>query len=462
MKKTHLICLLLAVCVVFSCFPAHAEETISLELLAEGIIHAVGEKSYMTTKNGKWVLMDLNGQEVNGDLYESLYTSNFDAPYYVVGDNDKHRGVVWEDGTLLFLGNYTNIISRDENWVAAKNNDTHQAEVYYQGRFVASFDAESISTDAHGSYLYCDKNPGVLCVDSQGTLHTYDQGSYTQEYWKDQNGDYIHLGSGQKAFVSSCDLKEEDVENAFLLSGRFILDLQGNIVSTKPESMRFYNSDGPVSRTIKIEKNGKTGLMDVRDGIILEPIYDDIMEKNTLGTYLVKMDDQIQYVDAEGNTIQSIRFAGSTSDINGWLYGAPFLVFENMGSKVVFTAAAGRLPDAFEGDYWFNGFKADSVVLIMHENKDNTYGDGLIDVYGNTLLPAVYYDVSINERGTMVCAKDKDYNYFLYRIVRQPIVPDEKELVVWVCPVCHEERTTNFCSTDGTQSPYYTPPVAAQ
>ena len=458
MKRIIASLTLIVLFVSLTVLPASAEERISLELMAEGKnIYWGAEAAYMTSKSGQWVLMNFDGQEVTGELFESLYANIYrNANYFLVGNGAKQMGLVYQDGTLVFMGNYDNVECYNDDWIAASNKDTTLVEIYYQRKLAAVVETDKFSTlyaQVHGNYLYFSKKKsGVICVDPLGNVREYDQGSSSDEYRKDQNGDYLHLGSGKTAFVSSCDLSPEEVEKPYLRDGRFILDLKGDILGTRPSGTVFSGFDGPSDGYIEITRDSKTGLMDVYGNVILEPVYERIHTKpNAMGTWLVRTQDQIQYVDSAGNAVQSIRYAGNERDVDGWSLNSCFLVFENMGSKVLFTAAAGQLAEAFEGDYWFNGFDNGKAVLVIREKKNDTYGYGLIDVNGNMLLPAVYSRVEINQSGTMVFAADAGHDY-LYRVVRETVVDEAPadENAVWLCPVCQEERTTNFCPDDGT------------
>ena len=188
----------------------------------------------------------------------------------------------------------------------------------------------------------------------------------------------------------------------YLADGRYILDLQGNVIAKIPEGITLSGVSGkPFKQYFTVKKDGKKGLMDKSGNMVLEPVYDDISGgPNALGLFLVQKDYQIMYVDRNGTAVQSINYGGSTSDIRGWSSGSPILVFDSMGSKLIFTAAAGLLPQSFMGEY--SMYPNAGLFLEITWKSEEGYKHGIMDVNGNMLVPFTKETVEVNAHGTLV------------------------------------------------------------
>ena len=420
--KRLLICVLAACLVLSACLPVLADNVIvSLEEVFRGRnIEMANGNAFMTVKYDKWVLMDINGQEVNGDLYESLYINpNKNGSWFMVAENGK-KGMLWEDGRLILPCRYDDLVCYSDKWAAGKDDSADICDICYDGTIVASVSGSMIKDfrypEVCGNYLYFSGTSGSLStvsIDKNGNILQTDYPSYDEYYDDYTNDGHYHVGSGQYAFTESCTLNADEVDCAYLGNKKYILDLQGNIIAKLPEEVVFPGVRDVWFRDYAIvEKDGKKGLVDNRGNIILEPVYDEVAKAapNCLGLFLVKKDYQIMYVDSNGTIVQSINYAGSTHDIGGWIYNSPILVFENMGSKIIFTAAAGPLPQAFIGNYTI--FPDSCPFVSITWKSGSGYQYGLMDVYGNMLIPFGAERIEINEQGTLVKCDD-----VLYKVV---------------------------------------------
>ena len=460
MKKTRFMVCLALIVMILAQAPALAEISISLEEIYRGNnVHMASGNAFMTAKFNNWVLMDEYGNEVNGNLYDTLWYSDIEElSCFLVGQKGA-MGLLGEDGRLILPCKYDSIECYSADWAAGLDKAKNNIDVYFQGVLVASLDGASIKNweyaQAYNKYLYFSRpGSGIVCVDQFGGVLRYDRYYYSNEYNHDSQADtYFHPGSGQTVFSSSCTLTEDDVKCPYLAEGRVILDLQGNIVGQKPDGVS-WSSLGAKAFHSYVEVTGKEGkgLVDCHGNVVLEPVYDEINQTpNALGSFAVKKGNQIQFVDLQGNTLQSIDYFGSRNDIGGW-YSAAFLVFSDLSGKIVFTPKAGQL--RFEGAWNFDPQNSHSLITKAWNKTDGSYSYGLLDIYGNMLLPAEYNDVDINANGTLVYAKQYSGTNVLYRVVYAEVEEPQEEASVrtsvWVCPVCGQERTSNFCPDDAT------------
>ena len=409
------ICLMTA-----ACSSAFASVAVSLEEIPNSKYGHMGNGcAFLSRKYGGYVLLDENGQEVNGDLYEKIYANLVGKGFMIIGSEGK-IGVLWEDGKLILPCIYSEVRCYNDDWLAGKQEDTARYDICYKGTIIAHLDFDQVdgftTAQPYGDYLYFPGSTdhlSMVSVDKNGNILQSEGCSYFDEYHHDYKTDlFYHAGSGQTAFVESCTLQPDEVECPYLADDRFILDLQGNILASLPEWIVVPAVRGvPFRNYFEIQKDHKKGLMDSQGNIILEPVYDEIhKEPNALGLFLVKKDDQILFVDRSGAVVQSINYAGSTSDIGGWTYNSPILVFDSMSGKRVFTACAGLLPESFVGEYSIYP-DARLVVSITWKSPDG-YQYGVMDVNGNMLVPFSKEEIEVNTTGTLVKAGDD-----LYKIV---------------------------------------------
>ena len=129
--------ILIAVCLMLAAYaPALAGgATVSLEEVYTGKnVKMANGNAFMTIKFDQWVLMDADGREVNGDLYENLYiNSDRDGSWFMVADGEKHKGMLWEDGRLILPCKYSDVACYNDDWAAGKDDASAKIDVCYRG-----------------------------------------------------------------------------------------------------------------------------------------------------------------------------------------------------------------------------------------------------------------------------------------------------------------------------------------
>ena len=421
---------LLAVCILLGSSASLADELYQVsmrKIYRAANVHLGPDDVFLTKVNDKWIMMDDQAREMDSfvadDVWANEATPGKGFLVKAEVDGKGRMGLLWEDGKLRIPAIYSYIKCVDTHWAAGETGDGF--DIYFEEKWLASFSKNSIDSltlmKAYGNYLYIRRKPsGLICIDRYGNTREYADELYSMfdEYYYDwKTESFFHPGSGQKAFDRSCTLSAADVTKPYLAQGRFIFDLQGNIVGQKPDDAVFNAGRGsPFKQYIEItNEERKKGIADAAGNVVLSPKYTEIgsAEPNFLGLWTVKTDDEIQFVDSRDQVIQRIRYTGSTNDIDGWHSGSPFLVFDSMGDKVVFTASAGRIPQNFEGGYQFGSSRG--FVMPFSIKGPDGYRYGLIDINGNILLVSAN-QIKLNDSGTMVHAANEENKWLLYRI----------------------------------------------
>ena len=440
--------LLLTVCLMGAVLPGFASDSPSVALqeiarITSGNIHMGPTHTYMLQKDGQYYLMDMDGREVNGIPYENVLANNF-TNGYLISDASGRYGFVLEDGRSLPCV-YSDILHYGNDWMAGISKAADLVDVYFRCSLVAQLKHSDVDSSAYafGKFLYFQKSDalGTLCVDSFGTVREYGEQpfvSHTQEYtYDDQTKTCFHPGSGQIAFSASCTLTPDDVQQCYFAEENRIYDLQGQLVGIMPEGVQYEAVRGTAFRDyLIVTKDGKEGVVDSHGNMVLEPVYDKIIDNvrqnseyaesssiaspvstikpNAYGAFIVETDHQIQFVRSGGEVLQSVE-----QDALGEVSlhcNTPFVVFNNQGTLTVLTAGGGLMAP-IKSNCTFSPSASDLLLLVLPstvlQNEDGI--SYLVDVFGNILLQSTDR-LSISEDGSMVISEGQ-HTEVLYKVI---------------------------------------------
>lgn len=438
--------------------------------------------TYYSRVNNGYALFDAAGNQLS-DVYGDITSREGGVYLRVYNDNSiNNYGVLNSTGELVIPMAYGDIDFINEKWVLGyvleptedangdyydRDNNQYnitEVDVYFQGAKIGALTREDLpktkSIGAHGNYLYVKQvdgkgfflNSSFERVDYE-TDYFYTSSEYDEVY---RDGIY-HRPTNQKAFVETCTLTPDEVDQAVWYDdkGNFI-DLQGNVISqgkTPGQEYNYVSYRGSYFYTTSNDGRGLTAL----DGTeIIEPVYSDIGgDENSYflsGYQIVMRDGKLMYLDRAGNVTATAEYPISNSDYRGFYNNAPFVTVDNLGQKIVITATAGEL----EQKYQDAGYpQAGQRVLAVQ--LDDAWG--VIDMQGNTVIPFIFrYSPDITDDGTLVCGSTND-GYALYTLAYTdepaPVVEQKADAPDggWVCPECGETVTSKFCPNDGTARP---------
>lgn len=449
-----------------------------------------GTNTYYSRVGNGYALFDAAGNQLS-EVYGDITSREGGVYLRVYNDNTiNNYGVLNSTGTLIIPMQYGDIDFINEKWVLGyvleatsdangdyydRDNNQYNivtVDVYFQGAKIGELTRADLpktsSIGAHGNYLY------VKQVDGQGFFlnSNFDRVDYETDYFSTsseydevyRDGIY-HRPTNQKAFVDTCTLTPDEVDQAVWYDdkGNFI-DLQGNVISQGKTPGQEYNYVSYRGNYFYTTSNDGRGLTALDGTEIIEPVYDELgggAESYFVSGYQIAMrDGKLMYLDRAGNVTATSEYPISSSDYRGFYNNAPFVTVDNMGQKIVITATAGEL----EQKYQDAGYpKPGQRVLAVQ--LDDAWG--VIDMQGNTVIPFVFrYSPDMTDDGTLVSGNTSD-GYVLYTLaytdepapvaVQSGDAPDGG----WVCPECGDTVTSNFCSNDGTPRPEETVPTCS-
>lgn len=296
-------------------------------------------------------------------------------------------------------------------------------DVYFDGRKIGSLErsdyARNRNVTAYGSYLTVRKADasGYYLNSRFERIDASEEELSYYEYEEEHKVGVFHRASGQQAFVSSCTLTPEEVEQSVWYddNGDFI-DLQGNVISRGPYDIKEYDYVNYYGGGyLRARYNGKCGLVDLAGNEVLPPVY-DALGGGAEGVYYVSgyqavlQDGRLSYLDRAGNVTASVEYQLNEGDYAGFLYNAPFATVKDADQAIVITATAGELPQKYaETGYPHAGQRVLAVKL------DEAWG--VIDLQGNTVIPFEFRSQpEISADGTVVVGSLTGGGYKLYTI----------------------------------------------
>ena len=316
----------------------------------------------------------------------------------------------WVMGIMMTEGTES-----DADYKVYGNTDAYykidSVDVYFDGQLVTTVDRDVYGGygSAYGAYLYVQGHSGQTSfINGAGEVQTANSyGEYDTEYEGD-TVTYIHIPTGQKAFVPECTLTADDVQQPYCLDGTRLLDLQGNVVCEYP---REYVStpefkDGIAAVYIS-DDTIKYGAVNLNGEELIAPEYESIYgaidELAQYGCAFIEKDGQYGAIDLAGNENVPFQYDAGSLYPDG-----SFLKISNEDDTyTVVSALVGELPEHYK--------YADSRgCAVIVEGIDG--GKGLILLDGEALIPVSedVYDITCASDGSRILVQYKSGDYQLY------------------------------------------------
>lgn len=434
--------------------------------------------TYYIRVDGGYALFDAEGNQLS-DVYSDITATAGGQYFRVVNESGlNNRGMLDCNGQLILPLAYGDIDVINADWILAyvleettdDNGDYHDSsnnqynmsviDVYYQGVKIGSLTRADLlqnrSIAAHGKYLYVRLTSETGYYLSSSFERTEFEGDYfsTSEFEEEYRKGVFHRPTAQQAFVSTCTLTAEDVEQAVWYDdkGNFV-DLQGNVISEGKTPGIEYNSVSFYGNYFMSRSNDGKGIVALDGTEILEPVYDDLggsaWQYFASGYQVAMRDGKLVYLNLAGEITASAEYPISSSDYRGFYNNAPFVTVDNLGQKIVITAEAGELPQRYQDAGY-----PQAGQRILAVKLDDAWG--VIDLQGNTVIPFVFRNApEISDDGTLVMGNvDGTYTMYHLAYTEEPAPVAEPEADgSWACPTCGETVTSNFCPNDGTARP---------
>lgn len=464
--------------------------------------------------NGTYVLR-LPGSEAyavfsaDGEQISTAYRqieARQDIPYYIVtGDSPdgmNARGLVDGSGREIVPAAYgfLNVVS--DRWilacVLADWSTVASTDVYFDGEKIGTLGAEDYAISsyatAHGAYLGIGGQQFFYLSSRFERVPCMMDYLVQEEFFYNWNdGGIYHPGTGQRAFEASCTLTADEVERKVWYDDRGdFIDLQGQVVTGGPSGGRAYDDVSYAGGDYLLLRSGnRVGMADMRGEEVLPADYDalggDTRSYFAMGYQAVLRDGALAWVDRDGRVTASATGVMNAGDLQGFQVNGLFAVNKAQGEAVIFTAAAGELPQRYE----------DAVAVtsprqrILCVKRDGLWG--AINMNGDVVIPLEHAGpLQISQDGTLAIGQNARQEQVAYAVAygdapavtAPPAAPagtpvpavseapapavtealateaDAAEEGGWVCSTCQRTLTLNFCPYDGTARPEE-PPVCA-
>lgn len=127
----------------------------------------------------------------------------------------------------------------------------------------------------------------------------------------------------------------------------------------------------------------KYGLVDSKDQLLLEPIYDNITHLSSLNYYRIEKDHKYGLVDAQGKTIFPLEF----DSIDFFKKTKRFALNKNNQSGL--ADETGKFITPLQSVYRY-AFELDDKLIATSKQTPSSYQMGIADISGNLIIPAKY------------------------------------------------------------------------
>ena len=468
--------LLLLAAFCLCCTAAMAETTVT-ERVAEVRnleLNAKANTLIQRVDNG-YVITDADGN-ILSDAYG--YIRSRDAYFEVTNEDSLNvTGLLDGNGRLIAPLAYSTFEAISDKWIAgikfaeatAENYDykillgkgyylVDSVDIFYKGELKGTLGRmEYSSAEALGDYLRIRDRDSNISFYNSDMVKSPVETSSSSEYYEDYSaGTITHQGSGQAAFTAGCTLTPENVSQFLYEKKKSVLDLQGNVL------MDLSSYDSVIVRAgdmIRVKNADRLcGLVDITGKEFLPCVYDEI-------DYDIEGAEAVGYLRVVKNGCDGfVSFA--TGEEKGFDFAdnatrnyACYLTADDLdGSKIVISAAAGKLPvkyKDFSAALTGNGKTSRLAVVQDADGKV-----GVIGLMGEEIIPMSdtwksVYDLNISDDGSIILARLESGRYAVYTVNYDPdlsavpVVDDG----TWTCENGHAGNTGKFCSECGAKKP---------
>ena len=475
----RLIALILSLAFVISvCGFADAERSITARDIS---LSRVSGNLIILNENSKYYqLTNADGDVLVGEDrgYVTMYFRDSGRFIKVeVASNDVHdEGLLDQNGNVLAPAEYADVNVISSRWQAGirltpceaddkdytfTNYSTSEKSFYridYADMFFDGQKVGSLSRAEYGNGSIIPYGAYLSVTNIARERHYYNSrlelapdvkdasGEYTSNYNRGKTT-YIHNGTGQQAFVSSCTLSPDEVVQNCVYDdyNDAILDLQGNQLC---KTIRHYDSVRFYNEYARAYLNRRYGVIDKKGNEIVPVEYDAISgyDENLMafGFTGAQKDGKFGFVDGKGNvTCPFIYSADIVSD------RGTFASIKNLdGTIIVLTAGAGELQEHF-AEVSFVG--SSGSYCFVGQNSNGQYC--VVDLYGNTVIPYVdARSIDVNRDGTVALISYGSRQYGIVKIERA-VNSSAGQDETWTCVNGHPGNKGNFCPKCGAPRP---------
>ncbi|MBQ6061457.1 MAG: WG repeat-containing protein [Clostridia bacterium] len=470
MKRFLLLLAVFCLC----CTAAMAETTVS-ERIAEVKSLELNEKTntlILRTDDG-YVITDAEGN-ILSDAYGYLRSR---GTYFEVAKEEGLNTTGLLDGHANQVAPfaYGTFESIDSSWVAgiklveatAENYDyklwlgdgyylVDSVDIFYKGQLKGTLSRmEYSSAEAYGDYLRIRDRESNISFYNSDMVKSPVVNSSSSEYYEDySSGTITHQGSGQAAFTEGCTLSPENVSKFLYERKKTILDLQGNVLMDLSAYDSVYVQAGSL---IKVKNADRlSGLVDITGKEIIPCVYDDLdydlTSAEAVGYLRVVKNGNDGFVTLATGEEKGFDFAD-----NATRNYTCYLTADDLdGSKIVISAAAGRLPVKYKDFNAAMSGKTSRLAVV----QDAEGKVGVIGLMGEEVIPLSdtwksVYDLNVSDDGSVILARLEYGKYAVYTVNYDPdlsavpVIDDG----TWTCENGHAGNTGKFCSECGAKKP---------
>ena len=474
-------------------------------------------------KNGQAQVYNTEGTTALSDQFGILYTYS-NTPFFKLETEKSANGMglLDGDGSTLIPAQYGDIKIISDRWYAgiALKDATSQSydyssgknfylidyvDVYYRGELKGTLSrSEWRDADAFGDYLRVDdreKNVSFYTKDMQKTDRVEKvvkkklENSEKSEYYNDYETGVWHQGSGQKAFVPTCTLTADEVKISLRYQDGAVIDLQGNVVC-RPIGCEPTYFDYCQGNLIRVKNSARLeGYIDRGGQQVVPCLYDeiesDLESVEAVGYAYAVRDGKAGFVNIKTGEETGFEYSSKLCK----RYAGFFTITDLDGQLIVYSAAAGRLPDKFaEIDTPYTYTHASNPLAVVKTAEGKL---GVLNMQGEWVIPLSAgfegHDwIYTSYDGTVILTyRSDEREYATYTVqyaaqnalaievptfadvfvpaepipeITQPPLPSSND-DAWTCVNGHEGNTGKFCSECGAPKPTPTPeptPAPAQ
>ncbi len=390
--------------------------------------------TYVVASDAGYQIFNAKGEAV-GPVWPQMGPKQNGAFYQVL--NNGSYSMVAADGTLVLPGDYFAFASPGSGWMlgivmeqtedencdytskAGMKMNIVRVEVAYGNKLLGSIARgdymADCSTGVVGGYLYILHTDG-RCLWFDSALNKTAETLVTSEdpvEYEIVDGKCIHVPTQQQAFVSTCTLKAEDVNQSAVTAGDKLLDLQGNVMMTMPE--------GTVNKQVEggylyLETGSGVGLWNLQGEQVIPAVNSELAE-NLVGYFptgyqgALDQNGHLHFYDKTGaETAVYNEHRLANYNLSGFLFNSPIMAVSMGDGLMLITATQGALPGRYEDvEISYYGQQ------IVAAKQGGLWG--CVDMEGNAVVPFVHSEEpEISNDGTLVLGAMADGSYVVYNI----------------------------------------------